>query len=128
MLSRGHGIGITVLIGNLWICPSSGVQRSFLAIVHNKTAGAAAGLSAVFYSLRASQRFPQQFFGARPRSNLFLPHHSSRMPLAAALRRAGISLDSDCDQLWGFFAARMRTEREKTSCLAIGHHLKEASL
>ena len=47
------------------------------------------------------------------------------MPLASALRRAGIDLDSDCDQLWGFFAAQMRTERDKTSCRAIGHHLKE---
>jgi len=39
------------------------------------------------------------------------------MPLAAVLRHAGIDMETDCDKLWEFFAARI--EREKDTCLAI---------
>ena len=46
------------------------------------------------------------------------------MPLSSALRRAGIDLSSDCDEFWLLLASHMRTERDKETCVSIGHRLK----
>ena len=45
-------------------------------------------------------------------------------PLSSTLRRLGIDLESDIQQLWNLFAKYMDTEEDKAACCAVGKEMK----